>query len=127
MMGCKRVFLKNTNLTNDTNPFGMFLLIAIEFHEYAVRHVFASHFVKENSLKGMKYIAQWQATLGATPWGRGEVELRTVKGKSPIDGKSPIEGRGDLQSVLLLPLIGRHAGGLPTQGVVSLRSPCPGL
>ena len=47
-----------------------FLLIAIEFHEYAVRNVFASHFVKENSLKGMKYIAQWQATLGAAPWGR---------------------------------------------------------
>ena len=70
VMGCKRVFLKNTNLTNDTNPFGMFLLIAIEFHEYAVRNVFASHFVKENSLKGMKYIAQRQATLGATPWGR---------------------------------------------------------
>ena len=53
--------------------------------------------------------------------GEGEGELRPVKGKSPIDG------RGDLLSVLLLPLIGRHAGGLPTQGVVSLRSPCPGL
>jgi hypothetical protein len=45
----------------------MFLLIAIEFHEYAVRNVFASRFAKENSLKGMKYIAQRQATLGATP------------------------------------------------------------
>ena len=53
--------------------------------------------------------------------GEGEEELRPVKGKSPIDG------RGDLQSALLLPLIGCHAGGLPTQGVVSLRSPCPGL
>ena len=59
--------------------------------------------------------------------GEGEEELRPVKGKSPIDGKSPINGRGGLQSVLLLPLIGRRAGGLPTQGVVSLRSPCPGL
>ena len=83
--------------------------------------------LKKYSLKGIKCIAQRQATLGATPWGRGEVELRPVKGKSPIDGKSPVDGRGDLQSVLLLPLIGRHAGGLPTQGVVSLRSPCPGL
>ena len=72
VMGCKRVFLKNTNLTNDTNPFGMFLLIAIEFHEYAVRNVFASRFAKENSLKGMKYIAQRQATLGAAPWVRDE-------------------------------------------------------
>ena len=26
--------------------------------------------LKEYSLKGMKYIAQRQATLGATPWGR---------------------------------------------------------
>jgi hypothetical protein len=68
----------------------MFLLIAIEFHEYAVRNVFASRFVKENSLKGIKSIAQWQATLGAAPWGRGEGELRPVKGKSSIDSNGDL-------------------------------------
>ena len=28
--------------------------------------------LKEYSLKGIKCIAQWQATLGAAPWGGGE-------------------------------------------------------
>ena len=50
------------------------------------------------SLKGIKFIAQWQATLGASPWVVDERELRPVKGKSPMCQA----GR-----FLLLPLIGR--------------------
>ena len=38
----------------------------------------------DTSLKGIKSIAQWQATLGAAPWGIDEGELRPVKGKSPM-------------------------------------------
>ena len=70
------------------------------------------------SLKGIKFIAQWQATLGAAPWGIDERKLRPVKGKSPMCQA----GR-----FLLLPLIGRTMRVMPTQGVASLRSPCPAL
>ena len=75
--------------------------------------------IGDTSLKGIKRIAQWQATLGAAPWGIDEGELRPVKGKSP----KWQAGR----FFLLLPLIGRTMRVMPTQGVASLRSPCPGL
>ena len=77
-----------------------------------------SHTLGVYSLKGIKFIAQWQATLGASPWVVDERELRPVKGKSPMCQA----GR-----FLLLPLIGRTMRVMPTQGVASLRSPCPGL
>ena len=54
--------------------------------------------IGDTSLKGIKFIAQWQATLGAAPWVIDERELRPVKGKSPMCQA----GR-----FLLLPLIGR--------------------
>ena len=54
--------------------------------------------IGDTSLKGIKFIAQWQATLGASPWVVDERELRPVKGKSPMCQA----GR-----FLLLPLIGR--------------------
>ena len=57
-----------------------------------------SHALGVYSLKGIKFIAQWQATLGASPWVVDERELRPVKGKSPMCQA----GR-----FLLLPLIGR--------------------
>ena len=77
-----------------------------------------SHTLGIYSLKGIMFIAQWQATLGASPWVVDERKLRPVKGKSPMCQA----GR-----FLLLPLIGRTMRVMPTQGVASLRSPCPGL
>ena len=74
--------------------------------------------IGDTSLKGIKFIAQWQATLGASPWVVVERELRPVKGKSPMC---------QAWRFLLLPLIGRTMRVKPTQGVASLRSPCPGL
>ena len=48
-----------------------------------------------------------------------EGELRPVKGKSP-------KWQAGL-FFLLLPLIGRTMRVMPTQGIASLRSPCPAL
>ena len=42
-----------------------------------------SHTLGIYSLKGIMFIAQWQATLGASPWVVDERKLRPVKGKSP--------------------------------------------
>ena len=39
--------------------------------------------IGDTSLKGIKSIAQWQATLEAAPWEIYEGELRPVKGNSP--------------------------------------------
>ena len=52
VMGCKRVFFEEHEFHEFHEcTVRKFLLIAIEFHEYAVRNVFASRFVKEISLK----------------------------------------------------------------------------
>ena len=43
-----------------------------------------SHTLGIYSLKGIMFIAQWQSTLGASPWVVDERKLRPVKGKSPM-------------------------------------------
>ena len=77
-----------------------------------------SHALGVYSLKGIKFIAQWQATLGAAPWVGDERDLRPVKGKSPM---------WQVRVFTFAPTRANHAGEMPTQGVASLRSPCPGL
>ena len=71
------------------------------------------------SLKRIKFIAQWQATLGASPWVVDERKLRPVKGKSPK--------WQTVRFFTFAPNRAHNAGEMPTQGVASLRSPCPAL
>ena len=75
--------------------------------------------IGDTSLKGIKFIAQWQATLGAAPWVIDEREVRPVKGKSPMCQAG--------RFFTFAPNRAHKAGEMPTQGVASLRSPCPGL
>ena len=71
-----------------------------------------------NSLNGIKSIAQWQATLGAAPWVGDERDLRPVKGKSPMWQAGRFFTFAPNRATMRVK---------PTQGVASLRSPCPGL
>ena len=74
--------------------------------------------IGDTSLKGIKFIAQWQATLGAAPWVGDERDLRPVKGKSPMWQAGRFFTFAPNRATMRVK---------PTQGVASLRSPCPGL
>ena len=81
-------FLKNTNLTNFTNvPCGAFFCSSLSNFTNSPAECLPIIGIV-NSLKGIKYIAQWQATLGVAPWGRESSEEKVVRSPCGV-GSAP--------------------------------------